>query len=348
MLKKYTSPFKILASLERLPVDSANALLIYDRSIKKVPLLDKFKKKFLATYAVTGGESLKDVEVFPEHVLKISKLLSRKCCPKPIVYVLGGGSVGDFAAFFCSIYRRGLAFIHIPSTYLAAIDSAHGAKNALNVGGFKNQVGTFWPAQKVYLVKSVLDTLPEKIARESYSELFKAALLARTEAWAQKLINSPTPKSYASLIERHLKDSIFLKNKIVEMDPFESKKIRYQLNLGHTLGHAFESILSLSHGEAVAWGLRFSIDYSFFKKSISAQDHSELLKVWLKHFSYTKVSRRALKKISSIQMKKALAKDKKNLNTGVYFVYLSRTGARARLSSLRDIQKFWLVWQDVI
>src|SRR5690606_36298588 len=108
------------------------------------------------------GEELKQIKNFPGHIRKISKVLGEANHRGLTIIVVGGGSVGDFGGFVASVYRRGVNLIHIPSTWLAAVDSSHGGKTALNVFSVKNQIGSFYPAKEIYLLEPLLATLPRE------------------------------------------------------------------------------------------------------------------------------------------------------------------------------------------
>ena len=113
-------------------------LLIYDKRVIKSEGLAKWMKEFKYHYPVTAGEGLKDLKTLPYHVKKIFRMVSPFSPQSLCVVAIGGGSVGDFAGFLASILKRGVPLIHLPTTLLAAMDSAHGGKTALNVHEFKN------------------------------------------------------------------------------------------------------------------------------------------------------------------------------------------------------------------
>src|SRR5438445_1275287 len=147
-------------------------LLIYDDVLpKKSAEFKKWMKQIPLRYAVQAGEGLKSIDLFPEHISKITALCEKASVRKLTIVVVGGGSVGDFGGFVASILKRGVRLVHLPSTWLAAIDSAHGGKTALNVGGAKNQIGTFYPATEVVLVKSLLLSQPPARTFEGFAEL---------------------------------------------------------------------------------------------------------------------------------------------------------------------------------
>ncbi|WP_413585480.1 hypothetical protein [Bdellovibrio sp. HCB274] len=235
-------------------------LLIYDQILaQKSPVFKKWSQSIALKYAVKAGEHLKDIEKFPGHIKAITKLTEQTSVKKLTVVVVGGGSVGDFGGFVASVLKRGVRLIHIPSTWLAAIDSAHGGKTALNVGGAKNQIGTFHPADQILMVRSVLMAQPEARAFEGFGELVKIALIQGGKLWAdlakEKQVNS-------KVLWKHLQAAVQAKYKVVAKDPHEKKGIRHVLNLGHTVGHVLESYYELPHGIAINYGLDFALRFS--------------------------------------------------------------------------------------
>src|SRR5690606_32869940 len=122
--------------------DHRHSLVIYDQILARVsPQFRTWVNQFPFRYAVKSGETLKDLEAFAQHARKLSKIAEPLAPRQMTVVAVGGGSVGDFAGFFASIYKRGVSLIHVPSTWLAAVDSSHGGKTALNSFGAKNQFG---------------------------------------------------------------------------------------------------------------------------------------------------------------------------------------------------------------
>lgn len=243
-------------------------LLIYDDVLpKKSAAFKKWSKQFSLKYAVRAGESLKSVDTFPEHIFKIVKICENTSSRKLTLVVAGGGSVGDFGGFIASILKRGVGLVHMPSTWLAAIDSAHGGKTALNVGSAKNQIGTFYPADKIVLVRSLLLSQPEARAFEGFGELLKISWISGGSLWTQL---SKESEVNSVLLWKYLAAAIEAKYKVVKKDPEEKSGYRHLLNLGHTVGHILESYYQLPHGIAVNYGLDFAFRWSLEKKIMTA------------------------------------------------------------------------------
>ena len=118
---------------------------------------------------------------------KIFRLVSCRSQRAVFAWSQSRGTVGDFAGFLASILKRGVPLIHIPTTLLAAMDSAHGGKTALNVREFKNQVGTFYPAHGILLVRSLFEELPAMQIRSAIGEMAKMALIEGGELLFEKL-----------------------------------------------------------------------------------------------------------------------------------------------------------------
>lgn len=237
----------------------AECLLIYDQFLESLPVVAKWIESFPHRYGVSSGEGLKSVDAFPTHIKKIMGVSESLSSRQMSIVVLGGGSLGDFGGFVASVFKRGVRLVQIPSTWLGAIDSAHGGKTALNVGGIKNQIGTFYPADKIYLVKSLLMGQPALRAQEAYAEIYKVALLQGGAFW-QAFARAGRPE--ASCLWKFLKPAIAAKYKIVDRDPLEKTGHRHLLNLGHSLGHVLESRHQLPHGIAINYGIEFALVWS--------------------------------------------------------------------------------------
>lgn len=241
--------------LADIQLPSEATLVIFDQIIKREN--QKWLQKFPYQYAVKGGETLKDLRDFPKHVENLLKRWPSGPLKEISVVALGGGSVGDFAGFFASVIKRGVNLIHIPTTWLAAVDSAHGGKTALNVGQFKNQVGTFHQSKNIYLVRDLLIANPFKNFADAYGEIVKTGLIAGGSL-CRKIQTGLEPQQVFELLPQ----IVATKMKIVRRDPYEKSGHRHILNLGHTLGHVFELQCGLGHGRAVALGTWFSLNWS--------------------------------------------------------------------------------------
>ncbi len=226
---------------------------------RKNPEFKKWVGRFEAAYAVDAGEKLKDFDRFAKHLKKLNLLVSDLSPRSLEVVAVGGGSVGDFAGFFASIYKRGVKLTHFPTTYLSAIDSAHGGKTALNLSGGKNQIGSFYPAEQVWIVSSLLKSQTEAQLSDARGELAKISVID-SKVW--KLVSKDSGLISFKEFMKLMKPAVEAKMRIVLKDPLEQSGVRQILNLGHTLGHVIESQSKISHGAAVSQGLIFALRFS--------------------------------------------------------------------------------------
>jgi len=177
---------------------------------------------------------------------------------KSLLINLGGGMVTDLGGFAASTFKRGIKYINIPTTLLAMVDASVGGKTGINFNGLKNEVGVFNAPHAVILNTQFLKTLDSYNVCSGYAEMIKHGLISNIENWSELMNFSLDEIDYPHLQEM-VATSVAIKERIVEEDPHEHG-IRKALNLGHTFGHAFESLAlamekPVLHGYAVAWGL---------------------------------------------------------------------------------------------
>lgn len=171
---------------------------------------------------------------------------------------IGGGMVTDLGGFAASTFKRGISFINIPTTLLAMVDASVGGKTGINLNGLKNEVGVFGNARTVILDTGFLRTMDDENIRSGYAEMLKHGLISGSEMW-KELVAFDLGRPDLGELRRMVSDSVRVKERIVEEDPTEHG-LRKALNLGHTVGHAFESLAMrrgkpVLHGYAVAFGL---------------------------------------------------------------------------------------------
>ncbi|MBQ6746897.1 MAG: 3-dehydroquinate synthase [Bacteroidaceae bacterium] len=175
-----------------------------------------------------------------------------------LLICLGGGMVTDLGGFAASTFKRGIKYINIPTTLLAMVDAAVGGKTAINFNGLKNEIGVFQPAFRVLLETEFLHTLDAHNLLSGYAEMLKHGLISNYDTLNELLAFDLANTNYNQL-KQLVGKSVSVKEIIVKKDPKE-QGLRKSLNLGHTIGHAFESLAlnqqrPVLHGYAVAWGL---------------------------------------------------------------------------------------------
>lgn len=170
---------------------------------------------------------------------------------------LGGGMVTDLGGFAASTFKRGINFINIPTSLLAMVDASVGGKTGINFGGLKNEIGVFNEANTVILSTDFLATQDSANLHSGYAEMIKHGLIANEQMWAS-LVGFDLYRPNLDQLRQMLAESVKVKERIVAEDPHEHG-IRKALNLGHTFGHAIESLAlrrkPILHGYAVAFGL---------------------------------------------------------------------------------------------
>ena len=196
-----------------------------------------------------------------------------------LIVALGGGVVGDLAGFAAACYLRGIRFIQVPTTLLAAVDSSVGGKTAIDLDAGKNLAGAFWQPSLVLCDTDTLSTLPEEIFRDGCAEVIKYAVLYDPEL-IQQLLESGLDFDRESVITR----CVQWKRDVVMEDEFDTGA-RMKLNLGHTFGHGVEakSHFSVSHGKAVAIGMAM-VGRASAKSGICSEETSHRIQKILQLF----------------------------------------------------------------
>ncbi|MEC5422466.1 3-dehydroquinate synthase [Virgibacillus sp. C22-A2] len=298
----------------------SSILVVSDKTVADLyanDIMNSLKGENTFLSIVPVGEQSKDIRLFYQlHTEAINHGLDRQS----LIIALGGGVIGDLAGFVASTYMRGIDYIQLPTTILAH-DSSVGGKVAINHELGKNLIGSFYPPKAVIYDTQTLQTLSEKEVRSGYAELIKEALIA-DGAFLNSLLETDLFSLSTKELEEHLRTGIKIKATIVEEDEKEAGNRKY-LNLGHTLGHALETELgygTITHGEAVAIGLLFSIHVSELMYATKLP-YNPLLK-WFKKNHYPL----DLRNIDEKSLLNIMKSDKKIMNKMIQMVLLKDTG----------------------
>lgn len=230
---------------------------------------------------VPAGEETKSLEIASELWLGLNDLGADR---SSLLLNLGGGMITDLGGFVASTFRRGMHFIHIPTSLLAMVDAAIGGKTGVNLGPYKNHIGTFCSPQATLVSPVWLETLSQRQLLAGFAEILKHALIADENYWQESSrVSEMTGDHLTPLLER----SIAIKETLVIEDP-EEKGPRKALNFGHTIGHAIESLSlqsehQLLHGEAIGLGLIYETMISEKRGLISSEESERILatlKMW--------------------------------------------------------------------
>lgn len=201
-----------------------------------------------AEFCYPGGEQYKTLDTY---AALLHFAAAQKLSRSDVIVALGGGVTGDLAGFAAATYQRGLPFVQIPTTLLAAVDSSVGGKTAVNLESGKNQVGCFYQPSLVLCDADTLSTLPEEEYRNGCAEVIKYGVLGSAEFFAA-LESRPV----SAQLDEVIAQCVNMKRDIVAADEFDTGR-RQLLNLGHSFGHAVEkcSDFRIAHGSAVAIGM---------------------------------------------------------------------------------------------
>ncbi len=234
-----------------------------------------FEKRFGKTapghlIVIPAGEAHKQLETAEEIWRQLQLSGARR---DSLLMNLGGGVVCDIGGFVAATWKRGIPFIHIPTTLMAQTDAAIGGKCALNLGGIKNQIGLIRQPEAVCILPDFLKSLPQQEIHAGYAEMLKHGIIAdaglfRTLRQTDSLVPPDT-----ALIRR----SVGIKMDFVQQDT-EDRNVRKALNFGHSIGHLLEALSDgrLSHGEAVAQGMRAETLIAYNQGIISKNDFLEI------------------------------------------------------------------------
>lgn len=240
---------------------------------------------------------------------------------KSLLINLGGGVISDMGGFAASTFKRGIDFVHVPTTLLSQVDASVGGKTGIDMDGIKNIIGTFTQPKAVFIAYGFLKTLPAREILSGTAEMLKHGLITDAAYW-NALKKSDLSIPSAELIYR----SVEIKNEVVIEDPTE-KGIRKSLNFGHTVGHAVEtrSLLHdknpLTHGEAIAIGMICESYLSHKKTGLSSDELAEIVAVIGKLYPKYKVAKKDYADLCAIMLK-----DKKNQNNKINCTLLTHIG----------------------
>ncbi|KAL5605491.1 hypothetical protein FOVSG1_005638 [Fusarium oxysporum f. sp. vasinfectum] len=219
----------------------------------------------LLTYTIPPGEASKSRETKAEIE---DWMLSQQCTRDTVIIALGGGVMGDMIGYVAATFMRGVRFVQVPTTLLAMVDSSIGGKTAIDTPMGKNLVGAFWQPKRIYIDLTFLETLPAREFINGMAEVVKTAAIWNEteftvlEESAARILECVRSKGESRLdpirdvLKRIVIGSAGVKAEVVSSDEREGG-LRNLLNFGHSIGHAFEAILTpqLLHGEAVAIGM---------------------------------------------------------------------------------------------
>ena len=237
---------------------------------------------------------------------------------------LGGGMVTDLGGFAASTFKRGMPYLNIPTTLLSQVDASVGGKTGINFGGMKNEIGVFSSPKAVVICGEFLRSLDTQNLLSGFAEMLKHGLLS-DEAHLAELLRFDLDDPDYTTLTRLIGKSVAVKERIVTQDPTE-QGIRKALNLGHTAGHAIESLALESghpvlHGYAVAWGLICALYLSTMKTQFPKQLLRQMVCFIREHYGDASIGCKQYDRLYEF-----MTHDKKNHGNTILFTLLGGIG----------------------
>lgn len=293
-------------------VDSTTEELCLPLVLAKLPNVKDYD-----IIAIDPGEENKNID-FCIGIWKM--LLDFEADRNSLLVNVGGGVVSDMGSFAAATFKRGIAFVQIPTTLLSQVDASVGGKTGIDIDEVKNCIGTFTQPQAVVIDPVFLNTLPERHLVSGFAEMIKHALIA--DAQELEILKQISPKNIT--LER-IKHSIRIKNEVVKADP-EEKGLRKILNFGHTIGHAIESYFLQSnkpvlHGEALAMGMYCETYLSQQHHSLTEKEAEEIYTLLQAQFPLVAIPETAIGSLLNF-----MKQDKKNFGDQIGFALLDKIG----------------------
>uniref|UniRef100_UPI00321621C9 3-dehydroquinate synthase n=1 Tax=uncultured Draconibacterium sp. TaxID=1573823 RepID=UPI00321621C9 len=279
------------------------------------------EKNNIRKVVIPAGENNKKIE----SVAKIWEFLSNNGGDrKSLLINIGGGMLTDLAGFAACTFKRGIDFLNIPTTLLSQVDASVGGKTGINFGGLKNEVGVFKEPVAVIINTDFLKTIDRQNFISGYAEMIKHGLIYSPEHLAE-LKDFDFENIDYELLQEIIRHSVNVKEYFVANDLTE-QNIRKALNLGHTVGHAFESMAMeqrrpILHGYAVAYGMIAELFLSVKKCGFSESDFAELTEWMLAVYGKFDIEETDFERLYQL-----MTHDKKNESGKINFTLLPKIG----------------------
>lgn len=239
------------------------------------------------------------------------------------IITFGGGILQDISGFLASTIYRGVKWIFFPTTLLSQADSCTGSKTSLNFDLSKNQIGTFYPPDRIFIDLDFINTLSDEYFNSGLGEIIKVHLMAgnREFSMLRNFLSSKNIKDL-KLLREIIQSSLNIKRSYFEDDEFDFGR-RNLLNYGHTFGHALESAsnFSISHGEAVMMGIGFANLVSLNRKILGKEEYMRMKNLLDNHYPSVKLS-----SISPDSIIDYMKKDKKHVGRNLCMILLKKIG----------------------
>jgi len=309
-------------------VKDANVVIITDEN-----LFSQHAKKMLAFPVIKfpSGEEFKNQQTV-DHIIR--ELIDVGAHKNTFLVGVGGGVVTDITGYVAAVYMRGIKFGLVPTSVLAMVDAAIGGKNGIDVGVYKNMVGTILQPEFIFYDYSFLETLPVKEWINGFAEVIKHACIKDALLFA--VLERYSLHEYQAdktLIAELIEKNVEIKTNVVTNDEFETGE-RKLLNFGHTIGHAIENLHGIPHGHAVSIGMVAACNLSEQLSTLHFTEAARIVKLLSRYHLPVDVETDHAKVFEVLKM------DKKRKEDGVQFILLSKIGeAEIKFISLAELEK---------
>ncbi|MBQ26687.1 MAG: 3-dehydroquinate synthase [Nitrospiraceae bacterium] len=323
VIQSHAGPYKVQFGEMFVGLESGlseNSHLIIDARVAELYAEDlKLALTCGSVIRIEATETNKSLEQIPSYVMQ---LLANGIKRDHLLIAVGGGIIQDITSFIAATLFRGLAWCFYPTTLLAQADSCIGSKSSINVGQYKNQMGTFAPPRDIRISTDVLNTLEAVDIRSGIGEMIKVHAISGWDdvraiaADYQKLLTD------RHTLEHYIRRSLEIKKLKIEADEFDRDE-RLVMNYGHSFGHAIESATdyAIPHGIAVTIGMDMA-NYISWKFGLAGQDVYEELHVVLaeNYAGFEQI------RIPEDRFFVALSRDKKNVGSDLALILLRSPG----------------------
>ncbi len=283
--------------------------IIIDNKVKE--LYPTALGEILNSYVFIGIDASEPQKSYQGIIPIIQYLIENGFRKNHRLIAIGGGITQDVTAFISSIMYRGVGWLFFPTTLLAQGDSCIGSKTSINFGDYKNQVGGFYPPNKIFIYPGFIDTLTEAEMRSGIGEMLHYFIVSGKQDFDMFRENYKNAFTDKEVLAQIISRSLEIKKSYIEIDEFD-KKERQVFNYGHSFGHAIESLTHyrIPHGIAVSFGMDManfiSVKMGFIPKTVRDEIREITENIWA---GFT------IDDINLGTFKKALSKDKKNVGT---------------------------------
>ncbi len=280
---------------------------------------------------IPAGEEFKN-QASVDHI--INELIKLGAQKSTFLVGVGGGVVTDITGYVAAVYMRGIKFGLVPTSILAMVDAAVGGKNGIDVGVYKNMVGTILQPEFIFYDYSFLETLPVKEWVNGFAEIIKHACIKDKLLFA--VLEKYSLHDYQAdktLVAELIEKNVTIKSSIVTNDEFETGE-RKLLNFGHTIGHAIENLHAIPHGHAVSIGMVAACNLSEKLNGFHFADAAKIVKLLNQYHLPVDIETVHEKVFEILKM------DKKRKDEGIHFILLKNIGeAEIKFISLDLLEK---------